>query len=363
MEDWIAYSVRGNYANTFQGVAHLGSQVADWVWLLSLFSVAVILLEGVGIWRSVRLGKAIAAAVDDLSVAAGEIAGSNFAWRTAVRGSDQLAELTAHFNDMAIALERNQKAEASRLRLDGELHAARTVQESLYPRHEPSLRNASVAGRTSPARMIGGDLYDFFDLGAGQTGLLCADVSGKGIPAALMMANLQALARAGAGRDDQRPVANPAAFVEKLNRELAGRFGDNRYATLLWCVYEEKKGELAYVGAGHPAPIVIHANGELERLESDGFPVGMFANSCYHSAKMSLRPGSRVVIFTDGVTDAADPAGEEYGETRLLTFCRELEPGLTAGDIAGRLMQAVAAWAGGAEQFDDTTVVVLSVAP
>ena len=132
---------------------------------------------------------------------------------------------------MAIALEQLQKEEAARLKLESELQVARSVQQYLYPHVAPVLRGATVSGRTLAASTIGGDLYDFFDLGRERIGILCADVSGKGIPAALMMANLQAVARAHFGDRIDGPAAPPAHFVEILNRQLAGRFGDNRYAT------------------------------------------------------------------------------------------------------------------------------------
>jgi sigma-B regulation protein RsbU (phosphoserine phosphatase) len=337
--------------------------MADWVWLLILLCAAAFLLEGAGIWTCVRFGNEIATAVDDLSVAAGKIANGNLFWRAAVRSNSQLGQLTASFNDMAVALQRGQKQEAARLRLDSELHAALKVQQYLYPRQEPVIRNATVSGRSLPARMIGGDLYDFIELGKDRLGFLCADVSGKGIPAALMMANLQALARAHARYACDVPSICPAQFVEVLNRELAGRFGDNRYATLFWAVYDAQSSNLSYVGAGHPAPVVIQPAGDIERLNSDGFPVGMFPKAQYAARTIKMRPGARLIAFTDGVIDAADARGEEFGEERLLASCKALEPGLDARNAAGRLMQAVADWSRGTERFDDTTVVVLHIDP
>ncbi|MGJ5818126.1 PP2C family protein-serine/threonine phosphatase [Paludibaculum fermentans] len=362
-EDWIVASVRGNYSRTFEGMARLGGQLADWVWLLIGLCAAAFLLDGAGMWTCVRFGKEIATSVDDLSIAAAEIAAGNFSWRTAVRSKSQLGELTANFNEMAIALEKVQKEQAERLRLDGELQAARSVQQYLYPRHEPVLLNATVSGQTLPARVIGGDLYDFIDLGHGRIGMLCADVSGKSIPAALMMANLQALTRAHASHASDVPSICPAHFVEVLNTELAGRFGTNRYATLIWAVYDTQTRDLTYVGAGHPAPIVVHASGAIDRLSSEGFPVGMFPTAQYVATTVKMRPGSCLVIFTDGVTDAADVAGEEFGEDRLLARCKAIEPGWDARETTGHLMHAVADWSSGAERFDDTTVVVLRIAP
>jgi serine phosphatase RsbU (regulator of sigma subunit) len=361
-EDWVAYSVQPSYASTFEDVARLGSQMANWVWLLAALSLTVLLLDASGIWMCVRFGSEIATTVDDLSSAARQIAGGNFGWRTAVRKEGQLGDLVCNFNEMAIALEELQKDEAARLTLESELQVARSVQEYLYPRVVPVLSGATVSGRTLAARMIGGDLYDFFDLGRERIGILCADISGKGIPAALMMANLQAVARAHSGNRIDSETVRPAHFVEILNQQLAGRFGDNRYATLFWAEYNAHTRVLTYVNAGHPPPIVIHSTGEIERLDSAGVPIGMFANRRYTATQLQMIPGSRLVIFTDGLTDAENTAEEEFGDQRLIECCATIPAGIDAKAVADEVMQAVAQWSVGTEQFDDTTIVVLDVA-
>jgi serine phosphatase RsbU (regulator of sigma subunit) len=361
MEDWIAYRVRPRYSSAFEDVARLGSQTANWVGLLAALSLTVLLLDAAGVWMSVRFGSEIATTVDDLSRAAHQIASGNFAWRTPLRSQDQLGDLSCNFNEMAIALEQLQKDEAARLRLESELEIARTVQQYLYPHVAPVLRGVSVSGRTLAARIIGGDLYDFFDLGRERIGILCADVSGKGIPAALMMANLQAVARAHFGDKIDGPAAPPIHFVEILNQQLAGRFGDNRYATLFWAEYDAHSSVLTYVNAGHPSPILRYATGEIERLNSVGVPIGMFENTRYSATTLHMRPGSRLVIFTDGLTDAENAAEEEFGDERLIECCSTIAAGMDANGVADRLMQAVAEWSGGRERFDDTTVVVLRV--
>jgi HAMP domain-containing protein len=341
-EDWIAYTVRANYANTLHDLAQLGTQRANWVWLLAALACTVLLLDAAGAWICFRLGADIAAAIDDLSYAASQIAKGNFAWRTQAR-KGQLGDLVHAFNQMSVSLERLRREEA-------ELQVAHSVQDYLFPRVMPALPGVTISGQTSAARMIGGDLYDFFSLGENEIGVLCADVSGKGIPAALMMANLQALARA---RVSATP---PAEFVKLLNKQLAGKFGDNRYTTLFWGEYNIHTGVLTYVNAGNPAPILIRPGGEIERLDADGFPVGMFDYAEYSPQSVTLRPGTRLVIFTDGLTDAQNVAAEEFGEDRLIERCR------SAAD-ASAVIHAVAEWSAGAEQFDDTTVIVVDIAP
>jgi sigma-B regulation protein RsbU (phosphoserine phosphatase) len=302
----------------------------------------------------------IATAIDDLSRAARQIAAGNLGWRTPVRSQDQLGDLSSNFNQMAIALERLKTEEAAALRVESELEAARTVQQYLFPRVAPVVRGATVSGRTLAARAVGGDLYDFFDLGKQRIGILCADVSGKGIPAALMMANLQALARAYVSDRLDNPAASPSGFVETLNQKLAGRFGNNRYATLFWAEYDADTSVLRWVNAGNPSAILIGAAGEVQTLNSDSFPIGMFANARYASNEIEIRPDSRLVMFSDGVTDAQNAAEEEFGEERVIACCRTIRPGIDAEGVTRKLMEAVAQWSTGTEQFDDTTIVVVA---
>jgi len=361
-EDWIAYSVQPGYLSTFEDVSRLGSQMADWVWLGAALVIMVFLMYATGVWISLRLGRSIGVAVDDLSAMARQIARGNFAWRTPVRGHDQLANLSSGFNDMAVALERLKQEEAAALRIESELRVARSVQEYLFPRVSPAVRGVTVAGKTLAARTVGGDLYDFFDLGKKRIGILCADVSGKGIPAALMMANLQAVTRAHVNHKTMGSPPPPGHWVELLNRDLAGRFGDNRYATLFWAEYDADSSTLSYVNSGNPAPILIHSDGLIERLESDSFPIGMFASAQYTAIESVIRQGVRLVIFTDGLTDAENAAGEAFGDERVTACCRAIQPGTDASRSAEILMQAASAWSAGTEQFDDTTVVVVDIA-
>jgi serine phosphatase RsbU (regulator of sigma subunit) len=175
-----------------------------------------------------------------------------------------------------------------------------------------------------------------------------------------MMANLQAIARAHLS-EGIGPTPSSAHFVETLNQQLAGRFGDNRYATLFWAVYNAQTAVLTYVNAGHPSPILIRSTGDIERLNSVAIPIGMFSSTRYTATKLQIRHGDRLVIFTDGVTDAQNAAGEEFGDERLVDCCRSIAGGIDASGLADRVMQAITDWSVGTEQFDDTTVVVINV--
>ena len=363
MEHWTAYEVRTSYGRTFRDLATIGSQLANWVWLLVAISFVALLIDASAFWICARLSRNIAMAIDDLSGAAQQIAGGNFAWRTPLRSNDQIGELTGSFNEMAGSLEQFQKQEVIRLEFESDLRMAQRVQEYLFPRQAPVVSGATVAGRTLPARTVGGDLYDFFDLGQKQLGVLCADVSGKGVSAALMMANLQAVAHAHVGASPDGSAQPPALFVQRLNEAFVGRFGNNRYATLFWAEYDAQTRMLKYVNAGHEPPILIRPTGEIDRLETGGFPIGMFGRVGYASTELQVEAGSHIVIFTDGLADAQTPSGEEFGEERVIDCCRGLAGALSAEQLVERLMQASASWSAGAEHFDDTTVVVVAVTP
>ena len=363
MEHWTAYEVRTSYRRTFGDLATIGSQLANWVWLLAAICFVALLIDVSALWICIRLGRNIAMAIDDLSGAAQQIAGGNFAWRTPLRSNDQIGELAGNFNEMAASLEQFQKQQVTRLEFESDLRMAQRVQEYLFPRQAPVVSGATVAGSTLPARTVGGDLYDFFDLGQKQLGVLCADVSGKGVSAALMMANLQAVAHAQVGAFPDGSAQPPALFVQRLNEAFVGRFGDNRYATLFWAEYDARTRILKYVNAGHEPPILIRPTGDLERLQTSGFPIGMFGRVGYASTELQVEAGSHIVIFTDGLADALSPSGEEFGDERLIDCCRGLAGALSAEQLVERLMQAAGSWSAGAEQFDDTTVVVVAVTP
>jgi sigma-B regulation protein RsbU (phosphoserine phosphatase) len=239
---------------------------------------------------------------------------------------------------------------------------AREVQEYLYPRSVPALLGASVWGMTTPARIVSGDLYDFFSFSNNEVGLLCADVSGKGMSAALMVAHLQAVAH---GRmltlDQPSARRSPSTFAAMLNRDLCGRFGDNRYATMFYGEYDSGSGLLRYTNAGHCRPILISETGEVTTLLNGDLPIGLFPENTYQEFQLEVSRGCAIVVYSDGLIDALNSKGEEFGEERLVDHCRSLRKAATAQEICAHLSQYVGEWSTGVEQFDDTTIIVLTV--
>jgi sigma-B regulation protein RsbU (phosphoserine phosphatase) len=321
-----------------------------------------VLVYTFGFFLSVRLSQRIVAVIDNLSQAAIRVGKGDFSVRVPVPEQDQLGMLSSSFNNMTRDLEVLRQQEKQNAVLERDIGLAHEVQQYLYPRVTPALSRASVGGVTTPARMVSGDLYDFLSFSKSEVGLLCADVSGKGVSAALMMAHLQALAH---GRllplDGNNTRPTPDAFVTALNRDLRGRFGNNRYVTMFYGEFDSGSKLLRYVNAGHCPPILISESGEATKLTGGDLPVGLFAEIRYQELRLSLSKGSTLVVYTDGVTDALNSKGEEFGEERLMSCCRALPKGANAKAISRLLSAAVVEWAADVEQFDDTTILVLSV--
>ncbi|HEX4163851.1 MAG TPA: SpoIIE family protein phosphatase [Bryobacteraceae bacterium] len=362
VEDWVVWQVRRSYVRTAEDLSRMGLRTASWISPFGGITVALVFVYACGLLLSIRLSQRIVAVIDGLSHATQQVGRGDFSVRVAVPEQDQLGLLASSFNEMTRDLEHLREEEKQSAVLERDIVLGHEVQQHLYPRSTPVLSAANVSGVTRPARIVSGDLYDFLSFSDHEVGLLCADVSGKGVSAALMMAHLQALAHGRLLPLDQtnaRPA--PDAFVTALNRDLRGRFGNNRYATMFYGEFDSRSKILRYVNAGHSPPILISEMGEPAMLSEGDLPVGLFPELQYQELRVTLSQGSALVVYTDGVTDALNLQGEEFGEERLLTCLTSLSKGANAEAICTLLSSQVSKWSAGAEQFDDTTVLVLSV--
>jgi sigma-B regulation protein RsbU (phosphoserine phosphatase) len=252
----------------------------------------------------------------------------------------------------------HQQAELARAKLEGELELAARIQADLFPAVLPDIAGYDVAARNRPARQCGGDYYDVLAVDAGAvTGrlLFCvADVSGKGLPAALLMSNMQATLRALVNR-------SPALtrLAEDANALLYASTPPNKYVTAALLELQPATGAATYVSAGHVDSLLLRANGVAERLESTGTPLGLMPSGLpYEARTATIAAGDRLVLFSDGVADAQNAAGDEFGEERLESILRE-SAGLDAAATVGRVFNAIDDFARGAPQFDDITLLVL----
>jgi sigma-B regulation protein RsbU (phosphoserine phosphatase) len=247
---------------------------------------------------------------------------------------------------------------ANREKAKRELEIAREVQERLFPQEYPPVAGVVFAGACRPALGVGGDYYDFIARSGTQLGIAVGDVSGKGVPAALLMATLRAYLRG----QTVGASANLAELMVNLNRLVYESSAPNRYATFFYGEYDASSGRLAYVNAGHNPPIIFRRSGEIVRLDVGGPVIGLLTECAYEQGCVALQPGDTLVAFTDGVSEAMDADYQEWGEERLIESVRTQ----TTSDPKERIVQLMAAADGfvaGAPQHDDMTLVVLQCLP
>jgi phosphoserine phosphatase RsbU/P len=235
-----------------------------------------------------------------------------------------------------------------------ELEEARAIQEGFLPKSIPQMAGYEISGTWQPARIVGGDYFDVMAFGGSAMGLCIADVAGKGMPAAMLMSNLQAAVRGLASGEIM-----PDGLCSRLNDLIYQNIRSDRFVTFFYGQLDGASRELRYVNAGHNAPIVMHRDGSHERLEEGGGVLGVFAMQPYAMSVIQLAPGDRVVLFTDGVTEACVPNGEEFGEARLLRLIEE-NRGQSAQEVQKIILEAAGEFSEG-NWHDDATVLVLAV--
>jgi sigma-B regulation protein RsbU (phosphoserine phosphatase) len=244
---------------------------------------------------------------------------------------------------------------AQRELLSREIEIAREVQQRLFPQTMPEVPALQYAGHCRPARGVGGDYYDFLALTGGSLGIAIGDVSGKGIPAALLMASLQASVR---GQSLTRGK-DVAGLMANVNRLVFDASQSNRYATFFYAQFEPATRNLVYTNGGHNPPVVLRGADAIP-LEVGGPPVGLFRETSYEQAEMQLEPGDLLIFFTDGISEAENAANDEWGEDALISTVRA-SGGVLPAEIIARIMQAADDFAAGAPQHDDMTLVVARV--
>ena len=360
-EDWVICTVRPSYARTFTDLSRMGLHRASWLMPLGALGFTLASVYLCGLILSVRLSRRIVTLIDDLSHAAQQVGKGNFSVNIPHTGRDQVGLLATAFNAMTRDLRDLRAQEKQAIQLEWDVGLAREIQEHLLPEFAPSIAGISIAGVNHPARIVSGDLHAIFPFNEFEVGILCADLSGKGVSAALMMAHMQGLVHGRLvlpGERESRPA--PAKFIEALNCDLQGRFGDNRYATLFYGEFDAQSGVMRYINAGHCPPILILPTGDATFLSEGDVPVGLFPNAQYQELTVTLFPGCKMIVCSDGVTDALNAAGEAFGEARLIDLCRRIPVEANANTIVASIVDRVSDWAKGVERADDVTVVALA---
>jgi sigma-B regulation protein RsbU (phosphoserine phosphatase) len=268
---------------------------------------------------------------------------------------EDLNLLTVMANVAAIRIEHarlNEIEEAERA-MAKDMQQAAIIQQRLLPEKAPKVDGLDIAGRTKACRTVGGDYYDYLVFPDGRIGVLVGDVAGKGMPASLLMSSLQA--RVQVLFEDGDDLARK---IGRLNKAVSANCPDNRFITFFMGVIDPKTGEFVYTNAGHNPPVVVRADGEFETLTgAGGVILGILPLATYQEARTTLNPGDILVLFSDGVTEAADPTDDEYGEERLGALVARMKD-RPSEEIVEAIHSTVGAFTQGAPAADDITVVV-----
>ena len=364
-----------------------GSEPGE-MWRQALKYVAIIflVLELLALTAAVWMTRAVTGTVHKLYRAVEYIKRGDFSHRVRVRSHDQLGELAVAFNDMSANIESLLEERVEHERLKREIEIAHEVQAQLFPRSKPELSTAEITGECRAALGVAGDYYDFIEVAPGLAALALGDVSGKGVSASLVMSNLQASLRAqttitaermemaaralaAAGGDHKQPSGGAdvhaaeidgavARKMTNINRQLCQSTEANRFATLFLALYEDRTRRLRYTNAGHNAPVLVRANGSVERLTAGGMMAGAFEWAEYEEDAAPLASGDVLVIFSDGISEAENEEGCEYGEERLVRFATAHRE-LSADELRQAVFTEIDAWSGKKERNDDQTLVIM----
>jgi sigma-B regulation protein RsbU (phosphoserine phosphatase) len=267
---------------------------------------------------------------------------------------DHLKVLTTLASVAAIRVQnaRLMEQQMERVRLERELQVASEIQQRFQPASAPIVAGYELQGISFPCYEIGGDYYDFIQRENGRLIVALGDVSGKGPSAALLMSSLHAAVHAHSELDNSL-----AKTIGAVNRYLVDSTPANRFVTLFYAELDPKDGSLAFLNAGHNPPLIVHAGGTMEQLAAGGLPLGIMANADFREGKTRLHPGDVLVIYSDGVSEAVNPKGEEFGPTRLYeTVARNLDA--SAAGIRDRIESALTKFCQGTPAADDITLVI-----
>ena len=340
---------------------------------------------------AIFLTRSITGAVHYLYQGTQKVEAGDFDHEIKIGGKDQLASLSGAFNQMTRSIRDLLRVSAEKQRLDQEMKIAAQVQARLFPRSTPKTTALDFAcGVCIPARSVSGDYYDFLEVAPGVTGIVVADVCGKGVSAALMMANLQANLRgqvqvyhdayqlnlsltaqaeslAGGQAASSRAAelqSHPVRrIVQRVNQQLAESVMDSSFITFFYAEFDERRRILRYVNAGHNPPLLLRAKpcgAEIERMDRGGTVLGLFCDAEFEDAELKLESGDVLVAFTDGLIEARSPDGEEFGEERLIHSLTK-NARLDAAGIEREILRSVKEWTHGSEQEDDLTLVIFKV--
>jgi sigma-B regulation protein RsbU (phosphoserine phosphatase) len=339
-------------ARIFASIGELGV-----IYLLPfiLVVVALLIIEAAALFTGIVMTRRITTAVDDLYAATRYVRSGDFTHRIRVDRPDQLGVLGDSFNDMTESVSNLIDEKSQRQRLENEISIAREVQNQLFPRQLPSVPGVEIEAICKAARAVSGDYYDFIQISPTQVAIAIADISGKGISAALLMASLQAALRSQMLAPGSE-LLSTSELVSRLNKHLVRNTGDDRFATFFIAVYDSGLRTLRYVNAGH-LPAFLLCPDEVVHLAEGGMVLGVLEDYVYQEGVVNVPCDALLVGYSDGLIEPENVYGEEFGIPRLQQAAVRVQ-GKSPRDVCESLMASVEEWAGTPEQSDDMTVIV-----
>ena len=333
----------------------LGELSESYLLLLILVGIVFSFIWAAAFTTGFVLTRRITRAVADLYNATQFVQKKDFSQRIRIERHDQLGELAASFNDMTASISKLLEEENKRQRLENEIAIAREVQSQLFPSSLPSVAGVEVEAICKAARSVSGDYYDFIQLSPTHVAIVIADISGKGISAALLMASLQAALRSQLLMEGSESRST-AELVSRLNTHLVRNTGDDRFATFFIAVYDSASRLLRYTNAGHlPSFLICKDSSDL--LDKGGMVLGVVEDYDYEEGRVHVGADSLLIGYSDGLVEPENVYGEEFGIRRLQEAAVRAQ-GAAPLMVAESLMSAAEEWAGTPEQADDMTVIV-----
>jgi serine phosphatase RsbU (regulator of sigma subunit) len=354
-DDWIVVARRDPSGLVFGIARPIGESLREirrMSWRNLSIGLGVIALACIGI---VPISHRMTQHVSSLSDGVRQLASGDFKARVPVRSADEFGALASAFNSMAADLERHQSLVVERERLRRELELSRQIQTEMLPHASLRLGAAEIKGLSIPAREVGGDFFNYFALSDGRLALLVGDVSGKGVSAALLMANVQATLRA------RLPLETELArLADGLDREIDANTPRGVYLTLFLGILDVEGGLLRYVNAGHNPQFLLRAAGGIQPLSSTGLPIALYPSQGYSESVVEIGRGDLLFFYTDGLVETENAQGDMYSAERLQGL---LETTHTQGvdKILEKVETSVREFRGDAEPFDDATMMALRI--
>lgn len=323
----------------------------------ALVSISV-LIGCVALSIGISISRAMTGAFQHLYTGTQRVQAGDFSTRIPLQGDDQVAALASSFNSMTEHIERLLVVAKEKERLQADLDIGREVQEQLYPRTVPPSQSLQLTAKLKPARSVSGDYYDYQRVDSRHIAFALGDVAGKGISAAILMANVQSTLRSQIRyTQESGQCCSTSAVVSQLNKHLHAHTTPEKYATFFFGIYDEETNVLTYTNAGHLSPLLLRGN-EVHSLDTNGMVVGVLPMAKYDESSIKLEKGDLLVLYTDGLTEPENEYDEMFGEDRLIEVIKRVSDRRDE-EIMDEVFHAVEQWIHAPDSNDDMTMLLV----